>query len=153
MIKAIIIDDEMHCRKTLSMLLKEYCPDVQVIDQCDNGEDGAEAIKKGKPDLIFLDIEMPRMNGFEMLEQFSEIPFAVIFTTGYDQYAIKAFHFSALDYLLKPIDHEELRKAVLKVSRQVPYPYHSNWKFYYKRYIINLPLLIRSRCPLLKDCK
>jgi len=122
MIKAIIIDDEMHCRKTLSILLKEYCPDVQVIDHCDNGKDGAEAIKKLKPDLVFLDIEMPRMNGFEMLEQFSEIPFAVIFTTGYDQYAIKAFRFSALDYLLKPIDHEELKKAVLKVSRQVLYP-------------------------------
>ena len=61
MIKAIIIDDEMHCRKTLSILLKEYCPDVQVIEQCDNGEDGVEAIKKLKPDLVFLDIEMPRM--------------------------------------------------------------------------------------------
>ena len=122
MIKAIIIDDEMHCRKTLSILLKEYCPDVQVIEQCDNGEAGVEAIKKLKPDLVFLDIEMPHMNGFEMLEQFSEISFAVIFTTGYDQYAIKAFRFSALDYLLKPIDHEELRKAVLKVSRQVLYP-------------------------------
>jgi two-component system LytT family response regulator len=122
MIKAIIIDDEMHCRKTLSILLKEYCPDVQVIEQCDNGETGVETIKKGKPDLVFLDIEMPRMNGFEMLEQFSEIPFAVIFTTGYDQYAIKAFRFSALDYLLKPIDHEELKKAVQKVGQQVLYP-------------------------------
>jgi len=122
MIKAIIIDDEMHCRKTLSILLKEYCPEVEVIEQCDNGEAGVEAIKKLKPDLVFLDIEMPRMNGFEMLEQLSEISFAVIFTTGYDQYAIKAFRFSALDYLLKPIDHEELSKAVLKVSRQVLYP-------------------------------
>ncbi len=122
MIKAIIIDDEMHCRKTLGILLKEYCPDVQVMEQCDNGEAGIEAINELKPDLVFLDIEMPRMNGFEMLEQFSEISFAVIFTTGYDQYAIKAFHFSALDYLLKPIDHEELRKAVLKVSRQVLHP-------------------------------
>jgi two-component system, LytTR family, response regulator len=120
MIKAIIVDDEMHCRKTLSILLKEYCPDVQVIDQCDNGEDGTEAIKKLKPDLVFLDIEMPRMNGFEMLEQFSEISFAVVFTTGYDQYAIKAFRFSALDYLLKPIDHEELKKAVEKVSKHSP---------------------------------
>jgi len=112
MIKAIIIDDEMHGRKTLSILLGEYCPEVQVVEQCDNGETGAEAIKKLNPDLVFLDIEMPRMNGFEMLEQFSEIHFAVVFTTGYDQYAIKAFRFSALDYLLKPIDHEELKKAV-----------------------------------------
>ena len=73
MIKAIIIDDEMHCLKTLSMLLKEYCPDVQVVKQCDNAEDGIEAVKKLKPDLVFLDIEMPHMNGFEMLEKFSEI--------------------------------------------------------------------------------
>ena len=65
---------------------------------------GLKPIEQYKPDLVFLDIEMPQMNGFEMLEQFPEITFAVIFTTGYDQYAIKAFHFSALDYLLKPID-------------------------------------------------
>ena len=75
MVKAIIIDDELHCRKTLSMLLKEYCPDVQIIEQCDNGEDGAEAIKKLKPDLVFLDIEMPRMNGFEMLDTLSRADF------------------------------------------------------------------------------
>src|SRR6476620_4980648 len=122
MIKAIIIDDEMHCRKTLSILLKEYCPDVQLIEQCENGESGVESIKKLKPDLVFLDIEMPRMNGFEILEQFPEIPFTVIFTTGYDQYAIKAFRFSALDYLLKPIDHEELKKAVEKVEKSISPP-------------------------------
>ena len=122
MIKAIIIDDEMHCRKTLSMLLKEYCPNVDVLEQCDDGQSGVEAINKLKPDLVFLDIEMPHMNGFEMLEQFSEIPFAVIFTTGYDQYAIKAFRFSALDYLLKPIDHEELKKAISKIDQRVSFP-------------------------------
>jgi len=120
MIKALIIDDEMHCLKTLSMLLKEYCPDVQVVKLCENAEDGIEAIKKFKPDLVFLDIEMPHMNGFEMLEKFSEISFALIFTTGYDQYAIKAFRFSALDYLLKPIDHDELKKA----NRIVPLVFH-----------------------------
>jgi len=121
-IKAIIIDDEMHCLKTLSMLLKEYCPDVQVVKQCDNAEDGIEAVKKLKPDLVFLDIEMPHMNGFEMLEKFSEISFALIFTTGYDQYAIKAFRFSALDYLLKPIEPKELKKAVEKVNRHLQHP-------------------------------
>src|SRR4030095_5112095 len=101
MIRAVIIDDEMHCIKTLSLLLKEYCPGVQVVDKCDDSQTGLDSLRKHKPDLVFLDIEMPRMNGFEMLEQFSVIPFAVIFTTGYDQYAIKAFRFSALDYLLK----------------------------------------------------
>src|SRR4030095_16214756 len=122
MIKAIIIDDEMHCRKTLQMLLKEYCPDVQVMDQCSDAETGMKAIEKFKPDLVFLDIEMPRMSGFEMLEQFSEIPFAVVFTTGYDQYAIKAFRFYALDYLLKPIDSKELIVAIhkLQAKKQLP---------------------------------
>src|SRR3954471_1746535 len=122
MIKAIIIDDEMHCRKTLSMLLKEYCPDVQVMEQCSDAEAGLEAIKKFKPDLVFLDIEMPHMNGFEMLEQFSEISFPVIFTTGYDQYAIKAFRFSALDYLLKPVEPKELIAAVHKVQTRKQLP-------------------------------
>ena len=118
MIKAIIIDDEVHCLDTLSILLKEYCPDVQVTDECRSAKQGLEAIEKIKPDLVFLDIEMPMMNGFEMLEQFSEIPFAIIFTTGYDQYAIKAIRFSALDYLQKPVDHIELVSAIKKVQEQ-----------------------------------
>ena len=118
MIKTILIDDEVHCLETLSLLLKEYCTGVQLIEQCSSAKKGLEAIEKTKPDLVFLDIEMPSMNGFEMLEQFTEIPFAVIFTTGYDQYAIKAIRFSALDYLLKPIDHHELIVAVKKVREQ-----------------------------------
>lgn len=118
MIKAVLIDDEMHCIKTLSMLLKEYCPDVQVMDKCLDAVTGLQAIEKYKPDLVFLDIEMPHMNGFEMLEQFSQINFAVIFTTGYDQYAIKAIHCSALDYLLKPVEPKELMNAVKKVAEQ-----------------------------------
>jgi two-component system, LytTR family, response regulator len=116
MIKAIIIDDEIHCLETLSLLLKEYCLNVQLLEQCRSAKKGLEAIEKLKPDLVFLDIEMPAMNGFEMLEQFIEIPFAIIFTTSYDQYAIKAIRFSALDYLLKPIDPNELMSAVKKVQ-------------------------------------
>ena len=118
MIKAILIDDEMHCLKTLGMLLKEYCPEVEVLDKCSDAETGLQAIEKYKPDLVFLDIEMPHINGFEMLEQFSKINFAVIFTTGYDQYAIKAIHFSALDYLLKPVEPKELINAVKKIEEQ-----------------------------------
>jgi two-component system LytT family response regulator len=118
MIKAIMIDDELHCLETLSMLLKEYCPQVQLMEQCRSAKKGLEAIEKLKPDLVFLDIEMPAMNGFEMLEQFTEIPFAIIFTTSYDQYAIKAIRFSALDYLLKPIDPKELTSAIKKVQEQ-----------------------------------
>jgi two-component system LytT family response regulator len=92
------------------------------MEQCDAAETGLEAIRKHKPDLVFLDIEMPFMNGFEMLEQFSEIPFAVVFTTGYDQYAIKAFRFSALDYLLKPVEPKELIAAMHKIETQKKLP-------------------------------
>ena len=122
MIKAIIIDDERHCLETLELQLKEYCPDVHLLEACRSAAIGLEAINRHHPDLVFLDIEMPAMNGFQLLEQFEEITFAVIFTTSYDQYAIKAIRFSALDYLLKPIDPNELRTAVNKFieDRQVP---------------------------------
>jgi two-component system, LytTR family, response regulator len=116
MIKAILIDDEVHCLDTLNILLNDYCPQVQVMEQCVSANKGLEAIEKMQPDLVFLDIEMPLMNGFELLEKFKEIPFAVIFTTSYDQYAIKAIRFSALDYLLKPVDPKELVTAVHKVE-------------------------------------
>ena len=122
MIKAIIIDDEAHCIDTLNMLLKEYCPEVQVMEQCRSAKKGLEAIAQIKPQLVLLDIEMPFMNGFEMLEQFTHIPFAIIFTTSYDQYAIKAIRFSALDYLLKPIDPDELQHAVQKAIRKIKFP-------------------------------
>ena len=118
MIKAILIDDEVHCLDTLNMLLSDHCPDVQVIEQCVLAKKGLEAIEKLKPDLVFLDIEMPVMNGFELLEQLSNISFPIIFTTSYDQYAIKAIRFSALDYLLKPIDPKELISAVQKVQEE-----------------------------------
>jgi class 3 adenylate cyclase/AmiR/NasT family two-component response regulator len=118
MIKAIIIDDEVHCIDTLSILLADYCPEVEVMAKCMSARKGLEAIEKLNPDLVFLDIEMPVMNGFELLEQFKKIPFSVIFTTSYDQYAIKAIRFSALDYLLKPIDPKELIAAVHKVQLQ-----------------------------------
>src|SRR4029079_13123256 len=104
MINAILIDDEKHCLVTLRMMLNRYCKDVHVIEECSSAKKRLESIAKHRPDLIFLDIEMPIMNGFDLLQRLPEIPFAVIFTTSYDQYAIKAIKFSALDYLLKPID-------------------------------------------------
>lgn len=122
MIKAILVDDEVHCLDTLSILLQEYCPQIQMLERCRSVDAALLAIKKCYPQLVFLDIEMPGKNGFELLEQFFEIPFSVIFTTSYDRYAIKALHFSALDYLLKPIDHEELIAAVHKVETQRQLP-------------------------------
>jgi two-component system, LytTR family, response regulator len=122
MIKAILIDDEVHCLDTLSMLLSDYCPEVHVMERCISGKQGLIAIRNHNPSLVFLDIEMPTMNGFELLEQFTNIPFSIIFTTSYDQYAIKAIRFSALDYLLKPIDPKELIAAVHKVEIQKHLP-------------------------------
>lgn len=107
---------------TLSILLNEYCPGVQIIEECRSAVDGIQAIRVKKPDLVFLDIEMPGMNGFQMLESFPQISFAIVFTTSYDQYAIKAIRFSALDYLLKPIDPNELVRAVQKVQESKKLP-------------------------------
>jgi two-component system LytT family response regulator len=133
MIKAVLIDDEMHCLKTLGMLLTEYCPNVHVLEMCNDAATGLKAIELDKPDLVFLDIEMPQMNGFEMLERLAQINFAVIFTTGYDQYAIKAFHFSALDYLLKPVEPEELIDAVKKVEEQHHLPIPEQFEMLMKK--------------------
>ena len=118
MIKAIIIDDEEHCLYTLNMLLDEYCPKVQVISSCTSVIQALDLIEKMKPDLVFLDIEMPFMNGFEMLEKINPIHFSVIFTTSYHHYAIRAIQHSALDYLLKPIDPRGLVAAVQRVEQQ-----------------------------------
>lgn len=118
MIKAFIIDDEPNCCKTLSMLLHRYCPEIEVTGIFNNGLDALQAINASSPDLVFLDVQMPKMNGFEMLEKLPFINFHLIFTTSYDQYALKAFKFSAIDYLLKPVDREELQKAVQKVLQR-----------------------------------
>ena len=115
MITAIIVDDEQYCCETLSILLERHCPEVEVLAVCNSGESGLQAIKDHHPQLVFLDIEMPSMNGFEMLAKMPNVNFELIITTSYDQYAIKAIRFSALDYLLKPIDRKELESAVQKV--------------------------------------
>lgn len=116
MIKAIIVDDEQNCVEMLEWLLKTYCPMVNIVAMCTSGEQGIEAIKKHRPDVVFLDIEMPKMNGFAMLEQFDELFFDVVFTTAYNKFAIKAFRYSALNYLLKPVDPEDLQMTVKKLE-------------------------------------
>jgi two-component system LytT family response regulator len=122
MIKALIVDDEPYCCEALATLLQRYCPQVTVMDICYNGQSALKAISEDKPDLLFLDIEMPQMNGFELLEKLKDIQFQLIFTTSYDQYAIKAIRFSALDYLLKPVDREELQKSVQRAATHVMIP-------------------------------
>ena len=115
-IKAVLIDDEVACTESLAIELERYCPHVRVVAKCNSAEDGIAQITRHHPDLVFLDIEMPWMNGFELLESFKTIDFDVIFVTAYDQFAIKAFRFSAVDYLLKPIQKDELIEAVHKVK-------------------------------------
>ena len=114
--KAVIIDDEAKGRLALKEKLKQYCPGVEVVAEASNGKEGIAAIEMHHPQIIFLDIEMPVMNGFEMLNNISDKNFHIIFTTAYDQYAIKAIKYAAFDYLLKPIDIEELKTAVLKLD-------------------------------------
>ena len=121
MIKAIIVDDEPYCCETITTLLEDS-PEVEVVAVCYNAANALSAIQKYSPDLVFLDVEMPKMNGFEMLEQLPAVNFDLIFTTSYDKYALKAIRFSAIDYLLKPVDQEELLNAVQKVIRRSQKP-------------------------------
>ena len=116
MITALIVDDEAKGRLALRQKLKNYCPNVTIIAEAVDGIEALSAIDKHHPQLIFLDIEMPKMNGFEMLNTIKEKNFHIIFTTAYDQYAIKAIKYAAFDYLLKPIDIEELKTAVARAD-------------------------------------
>jgi two-component system LytT family response regulator len=114
----IIIDDEKHCIKTLSSLLKANFPEVNVLATCEESPKAYALIQQHKPDFIFLDIEMPLLNGFDLLSKFDPLFFDVVFTTAYDSYAIKAIKYSALDYLLKPIDKEDLAAAIAKLRNK-----------------------------------
>jgi len=116
--KAILIDDEKSSLRSLSYELNAYCPEVRVVAQCQDPAKAIEEIKKHQPDVIFLDIEMPGMNGFELLQHFTEIKFDVIFVTAYDRFAMKAFDFNAVDYVLKPVRKTKLIQAVQKAAEK-----------------------------------
>ena len=113
---AIIIDDEIAAIENLQIMLNKYCKNINIVATSQSADEGVLLINKENPDLIFLDIEMPHTNGFDLLKRFPKPTFSVIFTTAYNQYAIQAIKFSALDYLLKPIDVDELITAVSKVE-------------------------------------
>ena len=117
--RAILIDDESDSIKVLSLQLYRHCPQVEIVGSYTDSMEGYHAILALKPELIFLDIEMPRMNGFQLLQKIGKINFQIIFTTAYDQYAVQAFRFSALDYLLKPIDTIDLVAAVKKTEQLI----------------------------------
>jgi two-component system LytT family response regulator len=118
MIKAIIVDDELGARESLSKMLEKNCKQIEVVAKVDSMLAAFEAITNKEPDLVFLDIEMPNGNAFDLLEKFKTINFNIIFTTAYDHYAIKAIKFSAVDYILKPIDPEELILAVKRFEEK-----------------------------------
>lgn len=119
-IRALIVDDEEDARKLIRMLLRDYCPQIEVLGEADGVESAFAAIQRTQPDLVFLDIQLQDGSGFDLLQKFTEIPFQTIFATGYDQYALRAFEFCALDYLLKPVSSDDLVRAVnrLQPNRQ-----------------------------------
>ncbi|MFK7970321.1 MAG: LytR/AlgR family response regulator transcription factor [Bacteroidia bacterium] len=119
MLTSIIIDDEKASRTVLRNYLEQYCSDVSILGEAANIQDGKKAIDSLNPDLVFLDVEMPFGNAFDLLEQYEELSFEVIFVTAFDHYAIKALNLSAAYYLLKPVDIEELVGAVEKVKAQL----------------------------------
>src|ERR1700712_3460673 len=110
--KAILIDDELSSLQNLELKIREYCPQLRVVAEIQRPEDAPEIIRQHQPDVIFLDIEMPRMNGFKMIEQLGEIDFEIIFITAYNHYAINAIRISAFDYLVKPVSIEDLQATV-----------------------------------------
>lgn len=122
MIKCILVDDERNALEMMEWLIKTYCPNVQILAMCNSAEQGIDAINKYKPDVVFLDIEMPKMNGFDMLEQFDKLFFEVVFCTAYDQFAIKAFRYSALNYLLKPVDPDDLKATIGRIEERKTLP-------------------------------
>ena len=114
MIKTIIVEDEQQSRELLELMLEKYNDVITVTDCCATPAKAIESITKHSPDLVFLDIEMPKMSGFDMLKKIGDFNFNVIFTTAYNKYAINAIKINAMDYLMKPIDDEELGKAIQK---------------------------------------
>ncbi len=127
-LKVIIIDDEAPSRKALQIALTDYCTTVKIVAIAETPQQGIEAILAHKPDLVFLDVQMPGMSGFDLLSHFPQIDFDIVFITAHDHYAIKAIRFSALDYLLKPIQIDELMGAVKKAEEKKNKK-HTNWQY------------------------
>ncbi len=119
MIKTIIIDDEPKSIRILSTMLRDYCPCVTVLGIAQRAQEAIPLIRQTEPDLVFLDIEMPLGNGFDILDQLRPVNFEVIFVTAFNEYSLKAFRYSVLDYLIKPVSIEELQEAVQKAMRNI----------------------------------
>lgn len=118
-ISAVLVDDESHCREVLRDLLGTFFPEIVLVGEAENVENAYRLIQAEHPELVFLDIQMSRQSGFNLLKKFDEVPFEVIFVTSFDRYAINAIKFSALDYLLKPVEVKDLREAVQKAKKSI----------------------------------
>jgi len=118
-IKAVLVDDEMDSIGAMLIQLNRHCPQVQVIDSFTSSEEAYSFLKENDIDILFVDIEMPRMNGFELLTHLGKFSFKVVFVTAYDQFGIKAIKFQAFDYLLKPVDPEELKEVIEKFEENL----------------------------------
>ena len=116
--RAIIVDDVQKVAESLQQLIVEFCEGVEVVGIANNAEKAKELIEKKNPDIVFLDIQMPRQSGFDLLESMEQIKFSTIFVTAFNEYAIKALRFGAIDYLLKPVDIEELKEAILHTKQK-----------------------------------
>ena len=119
MLRTIIIDDEQKGRRLLQQMLERFCANVEVVAMAESADEGKTAIQKFNPDLVFLDIEMPYENGFQMLENITQRNFDVVFITAHNEYALQAIKYQPLDYLLKPISRNELQTAVAKANRKL----------------------------------
>lgn len=119
MIRALIVDDERPARLVMNKLITDYIPEIEIVGECSNVPDAVLAIGNTKPDVVFLDIEMPQYSGFELLSFFKEVDFEIIFVTAYSEYALKAFEVSAVDYILKPIQIDDLEKAVSRLIEKL----------------------------------
>lgn len=140
MINAVIIDDEKLSRDVLKKSLELFCPDINLVAECDNAEDGQKQIETHRPQLVFLDIAMPAKNGFELLKSIEKIDFQTIFVTAHDEYMIQAIRFSAVDYLLKPFEDKELTDAIARVKeRIVEKPNHLNIETFLENMFRKLP--------------
>lgn len=118
-IRAAIVDDERDGRKVLHKLIETYCPEVTVVGEAESVTKAQELIEREQPNLVFLDIQMPGGSGFDLLRKIGDIRFEIVFVTSFDRYAIEAFKFSAIDYLLKPVEVDDLREAVSRAQRAI----------------------------------
>lgn len=117
MIRTVLIDDEIHCTESLDLILQKVAPQAEVVAKFNTSREALAYLQCHQADLVFLDIEMPGMSGFDLLNALSPVTFDVVFVTAYDQYAIRAFSYSAVNYLLKPVDDEELKETILRWDR------------------------------------